>query len=156
MPVPSLRRGKIRPLQVSWIKHSTIWWWGSNSGVYRHVEYLFLAITLKSSLIGVVVPARVSSMDQTELLVLDYNTWNHLIVCKPISSGLLFKNVNDKVFIQNPFVKIGFGIKLPTRVVMPSNQITSPNLFLYAVKTHIIRWYLILITNVELWNWSKI
>ena len=38
-----------------------------------------------------------------KLLVLDNNTWNHLPVCKQMSSGL-FKNVTYKLFVDKSYI----------------------------------------------------
>ena len=55
-----------------------IWWWGSSPKAFETVVYPFIAITLCSTLAGVVAPVRVSSMGQIEL-------FNHLWYLKPFS-----------------------------------------------------------------------
>ena len=35
---------------------------------------------------------------RTELLVLDRNTWNHLVCCKPMNSDSFKNNVTNKLF----------------------------------------------------------
>ena len=50
-----------------------------------------------------------------ELLVLDWNTWNYLTVCKQMSSGLfkcyLQTVLLQVIYIQYTYVWKGFGIK---------------------------------------------
>ena len=41
-------------------------------------------------------------MNDVKLLLLNSNTWNHLTVCKKMSSGS-FKNVINKMFINHIF-----------------------------------------------------
>ena len=43
---------------------------------------------------------------QIELLVLDNNTWNHLTVCKQISSSSFKNNVTDKRFVYKSYMCI--------------------------------------------------
>ena len=43
---------------------------------------------------------------QIELLVLDSNTWNHLAVCKQMSSGLFRNNVIFKLLIYVSYIYI--------------------------------------------------
>ena len=48
-----------------------------------------------------------------KLLQYDSNTWNHLIKCQNMNTGL-FRNVIDKMVSQilfNIYVYIGYGIK---------------------------------------------
>ena len=38
------------PLNISWIWHQIIWWWGSSPGALGNVEYSFIAVTYSSTL----------------------------------------------------------------------------------------------------------
>ena len=38
--------------RVFWKWHETIWWWGSSPGSLGNVEYPFIAIALRSTLVG--------------------------------------------------------------------------------------------------------
>ena len=42
-----------------------IWWWGFSSGALESVEYSFIAITIKVTLTGVVVPIKIPFMYNT-------------------------------------------------------------------------------------------
>ena len=65
-------------------------------------------------------------MTNVELLVLHNNTWNHLNVCKKLSSGL-FKSVIDKLSVNKSYIERERERKKenriwhqkPTRVDMP-------------------------------------
>ena len=46
---------------------NSIWWWGSNPGALKNMEYLFIVITPQSTLIWVDVLVRVPSINQTGL-----------------------------------------------------------------------------------------
>ena len=48
--------------------------------------------------------------DDVELLVLDSNTWDHLTVCKQMSSYLKIK-LPTNIHFQIKYVWTGFGIK---------------------------------------------
>ena len=45
-----LCRGVRYPQRVSWMWHLIIWWWRSSPRALRNVEYLFIAITPRSTL----------------------------------------------------------------------------------------------------------
>ena len=55
-----------------------IWWWGSNSRAFGSVKYLYVVITPRSILLGFYLWVK----SVWTLLVLDRNTWNHIIVYK--------------------------------------------------------------------------
>ena len=78
------------------------------------MEYLLIVITQRSTLTEIVVPVRVPFMDQIEMFnhlnVGKRNTYNHLTVCKQISSDLLKKKLSTKNALTN-HIRIGFGIK---------------------------------------------
>ena len=76
--------GKPPPHWVSSIWLKTIWWWGfSKAGALKNVVYPFIAIAPRSTLVIVVIPDRVISVDQTELncvLMLNWIDWNRTIL----------------------------------------------------------------------------
>ena len=55
-------------MEYLYITINCFWWWGSSSGNLKSVEYAFIAITPSSTLTWKVVPFKVPSMDQMDLL----------------------------------------------------------------------------------------
>ena len=76
-----LCKGVRTPTQrVSWIRHETLWWWGSsNAGALGNAEYSFVATAPRSLWPGVVAPDSVVTMRQIEPncgFMLNWVVWN--------------------------------------------------------------------------------
>ena len=84
------------PQRVSLIWHKTIWWWLSmNAGALGNAKCPFIAIALRSTLTGVVIPDRLLSMGQIELnpvLMLNWIVWNRTVYIPKLYLALITNN----------------------------------------------------------------
>ena len=53
--------------------------------------------------------------------MLNSYAWNHLTVCKQMSSNLLRNQVTYKLFVYKSYIKTWFAVKQPIRIDMSQN-----------------------------------
>ena len=107
------------PMSILIMTLNCIWWWGSSSGAGSSNPSLLLL----SDSLRLIVLVRVLSkgqielsinflylkpfnFEQVELLVLNSNTWNHLTVCKQMSSGFLKKYYPQIICMKRIWLQI--------------------------------------------------
>ena len=81
------------------------WWWASSYGALRSMEYLFIAITPRSTLTQCDSTCYESNRSIWKLLVLDRNTWDHstlsLLLFLVFSLNLICLNMSNLNFSLN-------------------------------------------------------